>query len=115
MMWLFNIKTDGTHKARLVGRGDLMKAYVDFDPDSCSIKMCVAIAAKYKLEIRGGDIVGAYLVTELSKGYRVFLKCPEGYTIPDGIFMDFLLLAKTSLLNLTNVLWNVDSRTLHGI
>ena len=28
MMWLFNIKTDGTHKARLVGRGDLMKAYV---------------------------------------------------------------------------------------
>ena len=96
MMWLFNIKTDGTHKARLVGRGDLMKAYVDFDPDavycgnvsSCSIKMCVAIAAKYKLEIRGGDIVGAYLVTKLSKGYRVFLKCPEGYTIPDGMCME---------------------------
>ena len=31
MMWLFNINTDGTHKARLVGRGYLMKAYVDFD------------------------------------------------------------------------------------
>ena len=24
MMWLFNVKTDGTRKARLVGRGDLM-------------------------------------------------------------------------------------------
>ena len=64
MMWLFSIKTDGTHKARLVGRGDLMKAYVDFDPDavycgnvsSCSIKMCIAIAAKDKLEMRGGDL-----------------------------------------------------------
>ena len=61
MMWLFNIKTDGTHKARLVGRGDLMKAYVDFDPEavycgnvsSCSIKMCVAIAAKFKFGNEG--------------------------------------------------------------
>ena len=98
MMWLFNIKTDGTHKARLVGRGDLMKAYVDFDPDAvycgnvsaCSIKMCVAIAAKYKLEMRGGDLEGAYLVTPISKDYRVFLKTPEGYTIPKGMCMEAL-------------------------
>ena len=63
MMWLFNIKTDGTHKARLVGRGDLMKAYVDFDPDasycgnvsSCSIKICMTIAAKYKLKY--GEVI----------------------------------------------------------
>ena len=93
MMWLFNIKTDGTHKARLVGRGDLMKAYVDFDPDavycgnvsSCSIKMRVAIASKYKLEVRGGDLEGAYLVTRANKNYRVHLKTPQGYTIPDGM------------------------------
>ena len=40
--------------------------------------MCVAIAAKYKLEIRGGDIVGAYLVTKLSKGFRVLeAKLPQ--------------------------------------
>ena len=46
MMLLFNKKTDGIHKARLVGRGDLMKAYVDFGHDavycgnvsSCSMK-----------------------------------------------------------------------------
>lgn len=93
MMWLFSIKTDGTHKARLVGRGDLMKAYIDFDPDavycgnvsSCSIKMCVAIAAKYKLEMRGGDLEGAYLVTRANKEYPVYIKTPQGYTIPDGM------------------------------
>jgi Reverse transcriptase (RNA-dependent DNA polymerase) len=93
MMWLFSIKTDGTHKARLVGRGDLMKAYVDFDPDavycgnvsSCSIKMCVAIAAKYKLEMRGGDLEGAYLVTRANKDYPVYIKTPQGYTVPPGM------------------------------
>jgi hypothetical protein len=30
MTWLFNIKTDGTKKARLVGRGDMMIPLVDF-------------------------------------------------------------------------------------
>jgi hypothetical protein len=34
MMWLFDIKTDGTKKARLVGRGDMMKPWVDFDPNA---------------------------------------------------------------------------------
>ena len=55
MMWLFTIKNDGTYKARLVGRGDMMIAGVDYDPDAiycgnvcaCSIKMCLVIAAKY--------------------------------------------------------------------
>lgn len=95
MMWLFSIKTDGTYKARLVGRGDLMKAYIDFDPDavycgnvsSCSIKMCMAIAAVYKLEMRGGDLEGAYLVTRANKDYPVFIKTPQGYTIPEGMCM----------------------------
>ena len=34
MMWLFNIKTDGTKKARLVGRGDMMIPWVDYDPNA---------------------------------------------------------------------------------
>jgi hypothetical protein len=34
MMWEFNIKTDGTKKARLIGRGDMMIPLVDFDPDA---------------------------------------------------------------------------------
>jgi hypothetical protein len=32
MMWTFVIKSDGTKQARLVGRGDLMLPYIDFDP-----------------------------------------------------------------------------------
>ena len=95
MMWTFVIKTDGTKKARLVGRGDLMIPYIDFDPNAvycgnvtaCSIKMCVAIAAKYKLEMMGGDLEGAYLVTRANPDYPVYIKTPEGYTIPKGTCM----------------------------
>lgn len=89
MMWLFSIKTDGTHKARLVCRGDLMIPFVDFDPravfctniSACSIKMALSIAAKYGLIMRGGDLVGAYLVTRGNKQYPVFIFTPQGYTI----------------------------------
>jgi hypothetical protein len=71
MMWTFAIKSDGTKKARLVGRGDLMLPYIDFYPyavycgnvTASSIKVCVTIAAKYKLIMKGGDLEGAYLVT----------------------------------------------------
>jgi hypothetical protein len=71
MMWLFNIKTDGTHKARLVVRGDQMIPYIDFDPNAvycgyvsaCSTKIAAKIAATYQLVKRDGDIVEAYLVT----------------------------------------------------
>ena len=62
MMWTFVIKSDGTKKARLVGRGDLMLPYIDFDPyavycgnvSASTIKVCVTIAAKYKLIMKGG-------------------------------------------------------------
>ena len=94
MMWLFTIKTDGTYKARLVGRGDLMIPGVDYDPDAvycgnvsaCSIKMCLAIAAKYKLTMRGGDLEGAYLVTRANAAFPVFIKTPQGYEeyVPEG-------------------------------
>ena len=92
MMWLFSIKTDGTKKARLVGRGDLMLAWIDYDPDAlycgnisaCGIKIALTIAAKYKLTMRGGDLEGAYLVTRANKDYPVFIKTPEGYEVPEG-------------------------------
>ena len=56
MKWIFSIKTDGTYKARLVGRGDLMIPWVDFNPKkiycgnitACGIKLVLAIAASYK-------------------------------------------------------------------
>ena len=44
---IFIVRTDGTHAGRLVHRDDVMKDFIDFDPDavycgnvsSCSIKM----------------------------------------------------------------------------
>ena len=93
MMWTFTIKTEGTLKARLVGRGDLMIPHIDFDPNktycgnvsATSIKIAVTIAAKYKLTMRGGDLEGAYLVTRGDMEFPVFIKTPEGYTIPHGM------------------------------
>ena len=93
MMWLFNIKTDGTKKARLVGRGDMMIPWVDFDPNAVycgnvsasSIKIALIIAASYKLIMRGGDLVGAYLVTLANPDYPVFIKTPQGYNIGPGM------------------------------
>ena len=32
MKWIFSIKTDVTYKARLVGRGDLIPPWIDFNP-----------------------------------------------------------------------------------
>ena len=82
MMWIFNIKSDGTKKARLVGRGDLMIPYIDFDPyavycgnvTASSIKICITIAAKYKLFMKGGDLEGAYLVPRANPNYPVYTK-----------------------------------------
>jgi hypothetical protein len=87
MMWLFSIKTDGTRKARLVGRGDLMIPLVDFNPDAvycgnvsaCSIKIALTIAGMYCLVMRGGDLVGAYLITRANPDFPVFIKTPQGY------------------------------------
>ena len=92
MMWLFSIKTDGTKKARLVGRGDLMIPWIDYDPNAVycgnvaasSIKIALIIAAQYKLIMRGGDLVGAYLVTLANPDYPVYIRTPQGYFIGPG-------------------------------
>jgi hypothetical protein len=91
-MWLFSIKTDGTKKARLVGRGDMMIPMIDFDPDAvycgnvsaCSIKIALCIAAIYGLIIMGGDLIGAYLITQANKHFPVHIKTPQGYDCPPG-------------------------------
>ena len=93
MMWIINIKTDGTKKARLVGRGDLMIPDIDFDPNAvycgnvtaCSIKIGVTIAAKYKLDMKGRDLKGAHLVTRAHPDYPVYIKTPQGYNVPNGM------------------------------
>ena len=78
MKWIFSIKTDSTYMARLVERGDLMISWIDFNPKemyygnilACGIKVFLAIAALYKLRMRGLNLVGAYLVTRANQRGR---------------------------------------------
>ena len=91
--WILFIKTDETYKARLVGRGDLMLPWINLNPreiycgniPACGIKLVLTIAASYKLRMRGGNLVGAYLVTGANKDYPVFIKTPEGIEVPPGM------------------------------
>ena len=69
-----------------------MIPWVDFNPKeiycgnitACGIKLVLAIAASYKLRMRGGDLVGAYLVTRANKDYPVYIKTPQGLEVPEG-------------------------------
>jgi hypothetical protein len=91
MMWYY--KTDGTKKARLGGRGDLMIPWVDFDPNAVycgnvaasSITMALVVAAMCKLVMWGGDLGGAYLVKLANPAFPVHLKTPPGYNIAPGM------------------------------
>ena len=70
-----------------------MIPYIDFDPyavycgnvTASSIKICITIAAKYKLFMKGGDLEGAYLVPRTNPKYPVYIKTPLGYVIPSGM------------------------------
>jgi hypothetical protein len=76
MMWLLSVKTDGTKKARLVYCGNVAAS---------SIKMALVIAVMNKLVMRGGDLVGAYLVTLANPDFPLHIKTPQGYNIAPGI------------------------------
>jgi hypothetical protein len=87
-MWIFEIKDDGTLKSRLVGRGDMMKAGVHYQDgetycgnvSASSIKIVLKIAAMLNMEMIGGDIEGAYLITRTKTPIAVHT--PEGYYCP---------------------------------
>ena len=130
MEWIYSIKTDGTYKARLVGRDDLMIPWIDFNPKeiycgnitACGIKLVFAIAASYKLRMRGGDLVGAYLVTRANKDCPVFIKTPKGMEVEEGLciqaaltYTGFLEQDRTSRSNSISASRKWDTRILPGI
>ena len=98
MMWLFSIKSDMTLKARLVVRGDLCQPGIDYNPEdvycgnvtATSIKIFFALSALYGLILRGGDLVGAYLVTPGSKDFVLCMSTPEGFITPPGMVLQVL-------------------------
>ena len=86
MKWIFSAKADLSLKARLVARRGRCKPGIDYNPEdvycgnvaASSIKVFFALAALYGLVMRGGDLVGAYLVAPGSKDYVLCMSTPEG-------------------------------------
>ena len=98
MIWLFSFKADMTMKARLVVNGKMCKPGLDYNPDetycgnvaATSIKVFFALSALYGLTLRGGDLVGAYLVTPGSKDFMLCMATPEGIIAPKGMVLQVL-------------------------
>ena len=98
MMWLFSFKSNSSLKARLVVNGKMCKPGIDYDPDetycgnvaATSIKIFFVLSALYGLTLRGGDLVGAYLVTPGSKDFLLCMATPEGIIAPKGMVLQVL-------------------------
>ena len=46
--------------------------------------MALSIAAAYGLVMKGGDLIGAYLITRANVNFPVHIKTPQGYTGQSG-------------------------------
>jgi transposase InsO family protein len=87
--WVLKIKrkADGTvdkYKARLVAKGYAQKAGIDYDETFApvakftSIRMLLALAARYDLEIHQMDVRTAFLNGDLD--VDIYMEQPEGYS-----------------------------------
>ncbi len=88
-IWLFSFKADMTMKARLVVNGKMCKPGLD-NVAATSIKVFFALSALYGLTLRGGDLVGAYLVTPGSKDFMLCMATPDGIIAPKGMVLQVL-------------------------
>ena len=80
--FIFTVKRDGRFKARLVAGGHRQQYGLDFDETYASVctfrtmRMVLAIAARWGLTLRQFDIRTAYLNAEL--GEEVYMHAPPG-------------------------------------
>ena len=84
---VFTIKRDGTHKARVVARGDLQKkeTFAEIDTDILSIeslKLFIIIALQRSYHIRTIDINHAFLYAEIKEKLYIVHPYDKRYVTP---------------------------------
>src|ERR1043165_4987933 len=88
--WVFKtkLKVDGTverYKARLVAKGCSQKPGIDYEETYSpvvrytSIRLLIALAAKYELDIHQMDVTTAFLYPELEE--EIYMELPNGYRL----------------------------------
>ena len=98
MIWLFSFKSDMSKKARMVIYGSKCIPGLNYNPDEVYCgnvaatpnKVFFALSALYGLTLRGGDLVGAYLVTPGSKDFMLCIATPQGIEAPPGMILQVL-------------------------
>jgi len=83
LRWVFRIKSDGRYKARLVVKGFKQRYGKDFFEIYASVakpmsmKILIALAAKFNWIIHHYDFVTAFLNSELKES--IYIELPEGF------------------------------------
>jgi hypothetical protein len=117
-MWVYEVKHDGRHKARLVALGNQLKERAG-DPERSSptagqleFRTIVAISTEMGWPMFSYDVTSAYLYGKVPAGVNIFMRVPLGYKAklpPKAGFVVALRLAK-GLYGLTFAgrLWHDD-------
>ena len=83
--WVFDLKSDGHKKARLVTKGFSQVEGIDYDKIFSlvvwfeTVRMMVALVALKKWHIQGLDVETAFLYGELDK--ELYMEQPKGFKI----------------------------------
>ena len=101
--WVFDVKTDGRYKARLVAQGFSQVEGIDFNelfsPVVCfeSVRLVFALAALKGWHMTGVDVRMAYLYGKLDE--EIYMRQPEGF-IARGQESKVIKLQKRALYSL---------------
>ncbi|GMF58755.1 unnamed protein product [Phytophthora fragariaefolia] len=97
--WAFKTKLDAEglierHKARLVACGNKQSFGVDYSVtfaaviDMTSSKLILALARKWRVPAKHGDVLNAYVKADKEEDLRIYVRVPQGMKIPEEILKE---------------------------